>query len=1012
MVHDIQTLEQDKISPGMNPGPPATTSKTRMNCQSVGRYHNDYLAANQCRSSGHSKKLTQCFMKALCFPLIACSMLVCCDTNKTSSTQMDPFFANSFFAERHQNRQQTTISDGYERNLPEITADRNPSDELFLKTVDYFLNRIDEMHGNYSVSDLILVGLVARAQGAVYLDIFSHHYDNPTEMKRALGPGVDNEACVKQLENLVQRTRRQEIEKYRSKDLNLFQLFDTWGRVPAGVLLGYGFFEGAYNECLKLKIKVSSSDKDQPSGGSVQTRYCVLTTKHKDWPRLDKHDLYNMKMGICIPKTCDSSNYKNKYDLIMRLAQNTLRPFEVGEIKFNGLYCLPDEDSPMRSILHNPKSFLVLVALCLWLSTLLFATWKHHQLSTTTSQNNHGSDKHFGLTNMQIDRRRSSVQTEGLDKLQNNSSKNNKPNQQGRSLNAIKIYELLSITNNLARLFDTSKESSLMKAGERLKEGTSLTGGKENGNEQDHYHQETGATTATVTTNNGFAHDTNTTTSNHRSQPSLSSNEALQGQSRTERQAPSCVDLRCVEGVKVMGTTYVIIGHTMMCISTIALNSREVVEKASVSFVLVNLVAPFTVNCFFVITGILTCYLIFKQQQTYSFITSPGKWLAFIVYRYLRIMPMYAIVVLYCKYLAKFINSGPLWDYGTSSLGQRKICEQESWWWTLTFTANFLRPFQHCIPSAWYLPNDFQFFLVTPIFLAALFKRPLIGRCIILASIVASIVANFYNIYGSDVDDLRPIASFEPHGFKTYVSHFSSNYTNPQYRIPAYLIGLLLGHQLYQYDVAASEKRLQSSSSGEEAEASASSSKGEPGATSSGWSAGLERYATSFSALLILISFMTSAIGSNISFTKWAAKFLVALMMPIFHVQFSLAVGIYLYIATTGRGSQTINKFLSAPQWKPLARLSLCVLLVNIETINYIVQGSPYMHAVTPSIHIALNCLCILATYLVATILCVLFEAPIRGALNIILTLAIKKAVSASKKSRPINGAPHKEKIF
>uniref|UniRef100_A0A6G1SHA5 Nose resistant to fluoxetine protein 6 n=1 Tax=Aceria tosichella TaxID=561515 RepID=A0A6G1SHA5_9ACAR len=1005
-----------------------------MDRQQVKRYCRDGTV-NQCRFSGpNSQKRARSLTLALSCLLIA-SIPVHKGEEK-GSEQIDPVLASSFFAKSHQNKQQQQqlldtrsdrvqylmaneskteivelIKERHESELPEQTSDHNPNDEIFLKAVDNFFNHKDEMDGVYSVSDLGLMALIARGQAVVYADLYTHDYDNPIEMRRAYGGGVDNAACIRQLEHLVQRTRRQEIERYDSKDLNLFQLFDTWGRTPAGLLLGNVFFEGMHDECLRMKIKISSDDEDEPNG-SVPTRYCVLTVKHNDWPRLDEHDLFSLKAGICIPKTCDSSNYKNKYDLIMRLAQNTLRPFEVGEIKFNGLYCLPDEDSPMRSILHNPKSFLVLVALCLWLSTLLFATWKHHQLSTTTSQNNHGSDKHFGLTNMQIDRRRSSVQTEGLDKLQNNSSKNNKPNQQGRSLNAIKIYELLSITNNLARLFDTSKESSLMKAGERLKEGTSLTGGKENGNEQDHYHQETGATTATVTTNNGFAHDTNTTTSNHRSQPSLSSNEALQGQSRTERQAPSCVDLRCVEGVKVMGTTYVIIGHTMMCISTIALNSREVVEKASVSFVLVNLVAPFTVNCFFVITGILTCYLIFKQQQTYSFITSPGKWLAFIVYRYLRIMPMYAIVVLYCKYLAKFINSGPLWDYGTSSLGQRKICEQESWWWTLTFTANFLRPFQHCIPSAWYLPNDFQFFLVTPIYLAVLFKRPLIGRCIILASIVASIVANFYNIYGSDVDDLRPIASFEPHGFKTYVSHFSSNYTNPQYRIPAYLIGLLLGHQLYQYDVAASEKRLQSSSSGEEAEASASSSKGEPGATSSGWSAGLERYATSFSALLILISFMTSAIGSNISFTKWAAKFLVALMMPIFHVQFSLAVGIYLYIATTGRGSQTINKFLSAPQWKPLARLSLCVLLVNIETINYIVQGSPYMHAVTPSIHIALNCLCILATYLVATILCVLFEAPIRGALNIILTLAIKKAVSASKKSRPINGAPHKEKIF
>lgn len=321
----------------------------------------------------------------------------------------------------------------------------------------------------------------------------------------------------------------------------------------------------------------------------------------------------------------------------MRLAQNTLRPFEVGEIKFNGLYCLPDEDSPMRSILHNPKSLIALVALSLWLLILLFATWKHHQLSTTTSQqestlSHTGSGgKLFGMTNMQIERRRSSVASEDSVNYQNN-----KPNRQGHSINAIKIYELLSITNNLERLFNTTKASSLLSTDEsprQEQEGTSMTNDN-NDDRQDHYQ-----------------HNTAT----------------LHGQPTTEGGIKSFrVDLRCIEGIKVITAVYIIIGHTMMTFSTAITNPKEVIDKTSVSYFLVNTIGALVANAFFAITGMLTCYLICKQQQTYSFITSPGKWLAFIVYRYLRIMPMYAIVVLYCKYLAKFINSGPLWDYGTS----------------------------------------------------------------------------------------------------------------------------------------------------------------------------------------------------------------------------------------------------------------------------------------------------------------------------------------------------------
>lgn len=100
--------------------------------------------------------------------------------------------------------------------------------------MDNFFNHKDEMDGVYSVSDLGLMALIARGQAVVYADLYTHDYDNPIEMRRAYGGGVDNAACIRQLEHLVQRTRRQEIERYDSKDLNLFQLFDTWAeRQPA-----------------------------------------------------------------------------------------------------------------------------------------------------------------------------------------------------------------------------------------------------------------------------------------------------------------------------------------------------------------------------------------------------------------------------------------------------------------------------------------------------------------------------------------------------------------------------------------------------------------------------------------------------------------------------------------------------------------------------------------------------------------------------------------------------------
>jgi peptidoglycan/LPS O-acetylase OafA/YrhL len=798
--------------------------------------------------------------------------------------------------------------DGHPHNeLPEITFSQNPHDENLLRSADMFFYHLDELHGAHTIGDLGRVGLEARAQALVYGDLFTHRFDTLADLKRAAGPQVNNELCIGQLRQLVDRAHKQQQEKYLSTDFDLFRLMDSWGRPPPGLLTGSVFFTGAHDECVRLKIRLDGADGQLAAGAATARghetttalRYCVLHLKLANWPQVDKHDLINLKMGVCLPKACDSSNYKNKLDLIMRLAEYHMRSFDRDQAKPASLYCLPDENSVARSILYHPKSLASLVALGSWLALLAFATWKYRQTSVDDS----GPPPPPG-----------SMQ---------------------------QIYRVLSISENLRQLFDTTKESSLLQTGRRLR-----------------------------------ALDENRNSDN-----------------QSEDRPSTCVDLSCIEGVKVMAMMYVIAAHVLMCMTTIVADSRELVLDGTVAFVLTNLVPAFAVNSFFVITGMLTCYLMLKQNQSHSFVTSPGKWFAFILYRYLRIMPVYALVVLYCKHLARFTGSGPLWDYGTTALGQRRVCEQESWFWTLAFAANFKSsPLRHCIPGGWYLANDFQFSLVTPLLLAVLHARPRLGRRLLYAGVLAGFLAGFYSIISSQLDDLRPIARFSPHGFKMYVSHLSFNYTRPHYRIPAYLIGLLVGHALHQHELANNNSDTDTG-------------RRQP----AGWSANFRRFATPVCVGLVTLCCVTPLIGARLPFTKRWAKFMVALITPGYHVMFALAVGLYLLLATTRNGNQTLNRLLSARQWKPLARLSLCALLVNVETINYLVQGSSSQHSVSLQFHLALNALCIVSTYLVSVLVCVLFEAPIRGALNTILTLAVTRsalAAAANKKESRISAPP------
>lgn len=822
--------------------------------------------------------------------------------------------------------------------LPKMTSSYNPNDPNLLKACDNFFYNPDSLDGHYPIADFGLMALAAKAQSMVYSEIFIHKYDNFNDLKLAAGPDVNQEKCLRQLENLVERNNRLQVEKYRSKDLNLYQLLDTFGHMSSGLLLGNAFIEGMYHECLRLNIKIPN---EMPS----KTRYCLVRLKHKDWPQIDRFDVLKLKMGVCLPRACDSQNYKQKYELIWSLVESQLRELERDQAALDSVYCLPDEDSPLRSIFSSTSATVTLVALLLWISFLLYATYKHHKLGALEKgacrAGARGSHKERARAAWVSARKASDFGlTNGLSISKDNSDDGH---EQVEESIMVKLFALLSITNNLSLLVNTSKESSLMEAGSKM-----------------------GADAGAV----------------------------AQPREQQQRPALKIVDLRCIEGIKVIAMCYVIMGHVLMCITSVMVNGREIASSTSMAFYLANLVPAFAVNSFFTITGILTTYLVFKQNQSHSFITSPTKWLAFIVYRYLRIMPMYALVVLYTKTLAKYTGSGPLWDYGTSALGQRKVCEQEPWAWTLLFASNFLPPLDHCIPAGWYLSNDFQFFLVTPLFIALLYKSPELGLTVVKLCIVAGYSAGFWSIFSKDNIDVRSIAKFAPNGFKTYIAQFSFNYTQPQYRIPAYLIGVLIGYKLFCFEREKLNylERKQQQPDGSRTVETATAQQ-EPN-----WSEGFRKYAIPASLLVVFLCCITPLIGAQLPFTTTSARFMVALITPSYHVIFSLAIGIYILLATTGYGAKRLTNFLSASAWKPFARLSLCAVLINVEVINSIIQSNSNLHYISNQYHFAMNLICIVATYVVSVIVCVLFEAPIRGALNSILTLVMDKYVSKQKR--------------
>lgn len=812
-----------------------------------------------------------------------------------------------------------------------------------------------------TISNLGIMGITARLQSSIYSDLLIHHYDNFDELKQSGGPEVNQELCLTELDYFLKRSQEIDKDVYRTKDVTFFRLLDSFGRRPSGLLMGNSIWLGAYDECLRLNLFNSKNEK-------IKTRYCILNVRHNDWAQEDEvSKLIAIKTGACLPKSCDSRNYKNKYELVEKLAHYALGSRDFMGTRVSSLYCLPDEQSSLRIWYYSQKVVTTLALLACWITILVYSTHKYDcylqdraKLEKLFVRDEANSDLTININRKNIARNMIEQQEELR----------------------IKIYQALSIKVNIKQLFNTTNKSSLLNIQVEKK---SIIVDKE--------------TSKLVDTNNG--------------EQNCDAKESSQVASNLKEK--KIVDLSNLEGIKVICMCYVILGHVLMSTTMIVSNGRDLASTTSISFFTANLTPAFAVNSFFSITGILTTYLLFKTKQIQNITNRPISWLGLIIYRYLRILPAYLIAVIYLKNLSKYTGSGPVWDYGTSSMGQRRICEEESILWTVLFGANFKSPFEHCIPSAWYLADDFHFFLVTPIFLTALYKIEKFGVKLLMYSTIIGYLAGVASIFMTPFDNLLPIANFMPHGLKTYVTFFEHNYTQPQYRIPAYLIGLLAGFMLYKYEckklvfnkksknsIIESKQTIteqlerDKQSTIEQVEEKSVMEQKEIGSiifndNHTDWSDEFKNYGLICSALCVTICCITPLIGAHLPFNKFFARLLVSIIMPLYHILFSIAVAIYILLSSTGHGSKLVTGILSSPLWKPFARLSLSVVVTNIEVINYFIQTSKHTQHIDDQALSVLNLSSIVASYIVATIFCILFEAPLRGIANLAISHIMNK---------------------
>ncbi|XP_071955722.1 nose resistant to fluoxetine protein 6-like [Antedon mediterranea] len=255
--------------------------------------------------------------------------------------------------------------------------------------------------------------------------------------------------------------------------------------------------------------------------------------------------------------------------------------------------------------------------------------------------------------------------------------------------------------------------------------------------------------------------------------------------------------ISCLNGIRVISLTWVILGHSYVFPFQLISNPVEIPNLLGrFTFQAVGN-ATFSVDSFFFLSGLLVTYLTLKYLQK-----NEGKinWVMFYVHRYLRLTPVYMIVIFVFATLTPHFASGPFYsmifdpnpDPGVEN--QMTYC-QDYWWTNLLYINNFYPTSinKECLLWGWYLANDMQFFIVSPFIIYLLYHYFYAGFtlwCVILLTCFSSLIGE------SIIRDISVNFSLDPNEVN-FVSDLI--YIRPWSRISTYLVGMALGYVLYKY---------------------------------------------------------------------------------------------------------------------------------------------------------------------------------------------------------------------
>ncbi|XP_039452293.1 nose resistant to fluoxetine protein 6-like [Culex pipiens pallens] len=267
-------------------------------------------------------------------------------------------------------------------------------------------------------------------------------------------------------------------------------------------------------------------------------------------------------------------------------------------------------------------------------------------------------------------------------------------------------------------------------------------------------------------------------------------------------------DLRFLDAIRVLTMTTITMSHVGIGVGMTTSQNPEVFERMSAMpgvQMFLSLV-PFQVDIFFAISGLLLAVHFVKYTEGKRF--SVGHFWMAVVNRFLRSLPLYALVMLFSVSVYDQLQVSPS-AYKIMPM-VRTIC-RDKWWINALFLNNYYRPEEQCLIHTWYLAADFQLFIFGMAIVMILWRYPNLMKPIFYILLVLGMALPMLNIYFYSMDAVMLITN-KGNAFQLWYDRwFTLSYQATETHCLSYFGGMLVGfmyHEMQKNDLLLAKSKL------------------------------------------------------------------------------------------------------------------------------------------------------------------------------------------------------------